>query len=202
MSSHHAQPGPSGTLSNERAPQVIVRAGKYFVCSSCGVMVEVPADVVGQMVIVAEHPASEATDDEPAGSKASAQPSSSPQVVVSNKEARLDYPKRSTVADIAFEKIDGLHVPTNGQLDRALAWVAFHLKVLDRQGSERARLKKLLNKHARKATSCSTRRVPGKQHEGQPSHLNKGHHPQSDPPRPATKPNSPVSQNPKERGPP
>jgi len=48
------QPEPGGGLSVESASQVVVRAGKAWVCSACGVMVQLPDDVVGQMVIVPE----------------------------------------------------------------------------------------------------------------------------------------------------
>jgi len=198
MSSHHAQPDRSGQHSPERTPQVVVRAGKCFVCSSCGVMVEIPADVVGQMVVVAEQPTNEATEDEP-----TAERNSNPPKLARRVETPRPHSAEPSNCDaIAFRKIDGLRVPTGGQLSRALGWVGFQLKVLDRQGSELARLEKLLNKRARKAASCSARRAPAKTRESQTPQLNAGQQSQSDAPTMVSKPDSPKSRCPKERGPP
>ncbi|QDU73376.1 hypothetical protein Pan97_03460 [Bremerella volcania] len=139
MTTNHDQPEPSGATK----PQVVVRAGKYFVCSSCGTMVEVPADVVGQLVIAVDpSPQEELSPPESANLKPPQQQTliqESPSRPARSK--RLQQPDRS---DLTGTMIDGLGVPSSQELDRALAWVSFHLKVLDRQGSELKRLQKLL----------------------------------------------------------
>ncbi len=47
-----------GVSSHDDTPQVVVRAGKTFLCTACGTLVEIPADVVGQYVLVAPSKAS------------------------------------------------------------------------------------------------------------------------------------------------
>ncbi|WDI41362.1 hypothetical protein [Bremerella sp. P1] len=169
MSTNHAQPDQRGTRSTERKPQVVVRAGKTFLCSSCGTLVEVPADVVGQLVVAVdsspqEAPAEPSVADEqppqvepdptvtPAKSsscKDSPRPSHAPK----HRPQRPSAPKKS---HLIGEMIDGLKVPSAKQLDRALAWVSFHLKVLDRQGTEKNRLRKLLKKQKQRLVLRTT----------------------------------------------
>lgn len=75
-SSSREQPDQHGSLSPENAPQIVVRAGKHFICSACGVLVEIPADVVGQLVLVpAQSVPSE--PDEQSGSPENPPPSNS-----------------------------------------------------------------------------------------------------------------------------
>ena len=53
MSSSTRSPSENlGTPPHGGGPQVVVRAGKSFVCMACGTLVEIPADVVGQYVLV------------------------------------------------------------------------------------------------------------------------------------------------------
>lgn len=168
MSSSHEPPEQNGALSRESKPQVVVRAGKYYVCSSCGTMVEIPADVVGQLVV--------AVDPVPQATPLQEQPSTpvpinsdvseihSDGVAVENRSTlststklRPPQPKRPKQPQkqvFIGEIIDGLQVPSARQLDRALAWVSFHLQVLDRQGSELKRLQKLLKDHPTSRVPC------------------------------------------------
>ncbi|WDI42592.1 hypothetical protein [Bremerella sp. P1] len=165
MSSPSPQPEQHGAFLSEHAPQVVVRAGKTFVCSSCGVLIEIPEDVVGQLVVAVgpssqEPPvAEEPVDAAPSQDEAALAASSPTQPVLANGAARVatapkhrpPRPKRPQAPKpngFAGETIDGLRVPSSHELDRALAWVSFHLKVLDRQGSEIKRLQKLLKKQA------------------------------------------------------
>ncbi|WDI44611.1 hypothetical protein [Bremerella sp. P1] len=168
MSSAHVQPNPvapGGAFSAENTPQVVVRAGKTYVCSACGTLVEIPADVVGQLVIAvtpeAENkPVDAASEEQEPGRTEAAQEKSSPSHPVTaevctrpstaktTRPSRPGRPKQPKRVSFADEMIDGLRVPTAGQLDRALAWVSFHLKVLDRQGSEIKRLRKLLKQRS------------------------------------------------------
>ncbi len=79
MSSFTRSPSENlGTPPHGGKPQVVVRAGKTFVCMACGTLVEIPADVVGQYVLV---PASEAAGDRspsPASLSNSSLPTSAP----------------------------------------------------------------------------------------------------------------------------
>ena len=173
MSAFPTQPNPvtpGGGFSAENAPQVVVRAGKTFVCSACGTLVEIPPEIVGQLVLAVE-PSSQET---PAAKSAirddvsqEAPREVTPAAVVTPSRtttasgtrsedhprrsmsgrslpARPKRPQRPAPVSLAGEVIDGLRVPSGDQLDRALAWVSFHLRVLDRQGSEIERLQKLL----------------------------------------------------------
>ena len=150
--------------------QVVVRAGKYFACSSCGVMVELPEEVVGQLVLAVAPSSPESTEPEPAEPETVARQSAAPAeatakipaqparpssaVAVSStspassvrpqRPPRPRRPRTPARESFAGQIIDGLRVPTGGQLDRALAWVSFHLRVLDRQSGELNRLQKLL----------------------------------------------------------
>ncbi|QDU74347.1 hypothetical protein Pan97_13540 [Bremerella volcania] len=140
MSSNH-RPEQNGALSRERKPQVVVRAGKTYVCSSCGTLVEIPADVVGQLVIAVDPSQSDETvEPSPVSEKPSR---TTPIAKAPPRPKRPQPPKR---VSFTGETIDGLRVPSAKQLDRAFSWVTFHLKVLDRQGSEIKRLKNLLSK--------------------------------------------------------
>lgn len=171
MSSPIAQSEQSGQLSPESKPQVVVRAGKYFLCSACGTMVQVPAEVVGQLVIAVGHPSQDTHVEkthvpEESGEQVCHREEPTPHVPASDvpiavedrpdatrhqkvRPPRPKRPKEPQPVSFAGTTIDGLRVPTSHQLDRALAWVTFHLKVLDRQGSEVARLKKLLKRKQR-----------------------------------------------------
>ncbi|WDI43877.1 hypothetical protein [Bremerella sp. P1] len=183
MSSSPAHPQPSDPRSTERGPQVVVRAGKHYVCSACGTLVEIPADVVGQLVIAvdpspqpeqssqADRPQEDAETEDarrddpqvpatvPQQSSSWGSPSgggdhapsapSATQTTKRPKPTRPRQPKKPPRDNFAGQTIDGLIVPTAGKLDRALAWVTFHLKVLDRQGTELNRLRKRLKKHRR-----------------------------------------------------
>ena len=129
MSAIHETPDKSSLNSQEHAPQVIVRAGKTYVCSSCGTLVEIPAEFVGQMVTVkAEPPPTEPSSETPVDA--------APREVPSNPKPRRQ-PKRKTLAG---QVIDGLTVPSVAQLKEAQSWTAFHQKVLDRQNRELVRL--------------------------------------------------------------
>lgn len=117
---------------------MFVRAGKRFVCGACGTLVEIPDDAVGQLVSAIE-PAPQKTSE--SKSRPASVPSAtkaSPEITPQPKP-KLPLPRKTFVGKV----IDGLRVPSGVQLDRALAWVAFHLKVLDRQGAEKKRLQKL-----------------------------------------------------------
>ncbi|WDI42270.1 hypothetical protein [Bremerella sp. P1] len=165
MSTASAQPDPSGSFSPENAPQVVVRAGKTYVCSACGTLVEIPADVVGQLVVAVDHSSQDQQDSEPDAREEATSvvpavdPVASGNTVQTEqrppatkpKPSRPLRPKRPEQPEsnsLTGELIDGLRVPSARQLDRALAWVSFHLKVLDRQGSEINRLRKLLKKRS------------------------------------------------------
>ncbi|WDI42399.1 hypothetical protein [Bremerella sp. P1] len=183
-----AQSDPPGSFSQGNAPGVVVRAGKTYLCSACGTLVEVPADVVGQLVIAVNHsppdepPTPEPSPPEPPAASAltndtegSAVPAStitqaarskapSPSAVVRPKTpcpARPRRPKQPRRNAFAGQTIDGLQVPTAKELDRALAWVSFHLKVLDRQHAELKRLKKLLQERSPQKRCAPRRAVPG-----------------------------------------
>ncbi|QDU76035.1 hypothetical protein Pan97_30800 [Bremerella volcania] len=212
MSLSHEPPEHSGQRSTERAPQVVVRAGKTFVCSSCGTLVEVPADVVGQLVIAVGH-SGEETHIDPAPSKEgqvavkpsprvhprpkfprpkssqpkssqpkSSQPKSSRPKSSRPKSSRPRRPQPPKRVGFSGEMIDGLNVPSAKQLDRALAWVSFHLKVLDRQGSEMKRLRKLLKQPPKQPMVCDRARrhaqaVPGREVRAPACPKGKGHAP-------------------------
>ncbi|MFN3153206.1 hypothetical protein [Bremerella sp.] len=159
MTTQHRQPESSGATE----PQVVVRAGKYYVCSACGTMVELPDEVVGQLVLAAAPTQEPAAQKSPAAaSQASDRPSAkvdrrtpatttTPPVKSTLRSGaplrprRPQAPRRESFVNMT---IDGLRVPSAQQLDRALAWVSFHLRVLDRQGSEIKRLKKLLKEQS------------------------------------------------------
>lgn len=139
MSTSHEQ----SEHRDNRTPQVVVRADKYYVCSSCGTLVEIPAEVVGQLVLAASE-----TEEVPP-TVVSPQPEPKPK-----EPPRPKRPKQPTTVSFVGETIDGLRVPSAKELDRALNWVSFHLRVLDQQGSELKRLEKLLKQRAPSGVSC------------------------------------------------
>lgn len=196
----HAQPEPSGSLSQENAPWVVVRAGKHYVCSACGVMVEIPEDVVGQLVLVSpeasreenhcEIPAeavpvqSESTEkrNDSRGQHSQSVAAEIPSLRTKSNKTRPPRPKRPKhprPALFAGQMIDGLKVPSARELDRALAWVSFHLTVLDKQDSELHRLKKLLKQQGTESVSRATKKVSPHQFDG-PSERSKQEHAQAD----------------------
>lgn len=141
MSSNHEQPEQGEANSQESMPQVVVRAGKYFLCSSCGTLVEVPEEFVGQLMLTTQ-PIAEQPADAQSGSQV--EPSQSEPTTQTPPQPMP--PRRSKHPKFNGQIIDGLKVPSASELDRSFAWVSFHLTVLDRQGSELKRLKKLLKK--------------------------------------------------------
>ncbi len=56
MSLFHDAPLTDRLRPAARQAEVVVRAGKTFLCTSCGTLVEVPADVVGQLVMTPDPP--------------------------------------------------------------------------------------------------------------------------------------------------
>ncbi|MEW4565732.1 hypothetical protein AB1K70_24635 [Bremerella sp. JC770] len=167
------QPDPSGSFSPENAPQVVVRAGKHYVCSACGTLVEIPAEVVGQMVLMPQQdsPAEEVPPPENDGQRSNTLPppgfvdastttaapkrtrshsTQSKSISQPSRPALPKRPKRPPAVHYVGQSMDGLIVPSAQQLGRALAWVSFHLKVLDRQGSELQRLKKVQKRRCRR----------------------------------------------------
>ncbi|QDU77651.1 hypothetical protein Pan97_47230 [Bremerella volcania] len=198
MSTTHHLPKANGAFSRENKPQVVVRAGKHYVCSSCGTMVEIPADVVGQLVIAID-PAPKVEEPQqqpstPVSKNADVSIGNSDDAAVERRSTLFapakPVAKRPKQKRFVGEMIDGLKVPSAGRLDRALAWVTFHLKVLDRQGSEIKRLKKLLKKesvpcprphgHAMKVAGHESRR-PCRQEQASHAHEDVGMSPNTDP---------------------
>jgi len=164
MSSAHDQAVPGGTLSTESKPQVVVRAGKYFICTACRTLVEIPPDVVDQLVTtqhteptapVAASPVPAAALEEPQ-KQPTAPADSRPQVITPTSSSPKTSPRAPRPKRHKFrgEIIDGLRVPSSRQLDRALGWVTFHLKVLDRHGSELNHLQKRRQKHNMSGVPC------------------------------------------------
>lgn len=182
-------PKTIGASSYESAPKVMVRAGKHYVCSACGTWVEIPADVVGQMVYVPS-PADEPPPRDPLNNTRKAPsevlprqtPEATPPDVptpvaptppakasaaqnTQNPGAAAEEPLRQPTPQTPPRKravprtIDGLQVPSGRRLDHAFAWVRFHMQVLDRQDSEIKQLKKLLRQRRRQF-----RRTPATDH--------------------------------------
>lgn len=160
MSYAKQQSDPHGASSQENTPQIVVRAGKHYICSVCGTLVEIPADVVGQLVIAVD-PAPQDLSDSPPADQPKPVPqqptgdedSSKSPPATSNKRTmppRPSRPKQPRRKSFNGQMIDGLRVPSAEELDRAFAWVTFHLTVLDRQGTEVKRLQKLLRKQRKK----------------------------------------------------
>ncbi len=61
----HAQPENQGASSSDAAPKVVVRAGKTYLCSACGTLVEIPEEFVGQFVVVPQQSPSTDKPQEP-----------------------------------------------------------------------------------------------------------------------------------------
>ncbi len=192
-----ANPSPanaSGASSHEDAPQVVVRAGKTYVCTACGTLVEIPADVVDQYVLVPPEtsPGQPTTNEAPSEDKPSEAATLEEANATSNastpthrssagrqhksistaapskrtgsantqtnqsRPPRLKRPKHPAAGRYAGRLIDGLTVPTAAQLDRAVAWVCYQLKVLDQQATEIKRLKRQLKKCQRNTSPRSS----------------------------------------------
>jgi len=145
---------PGGGFSTESAPQVIVRAGETFVCSACGALVEVPAEVVGQMIVPVqqiEPPAAEPSPParEPGPTVRSGESPSPSAPAPKVRPPRPVRPRQPLHMDDQPERIDGLVVPTTKQIERLLAWIEYRLgrlsalqqieKQLDRQKPQRVR---------------------------------------------------------------
>lgn len=169
-SAHAAQSETARSVSAENAPQVVVRAGKYFVCTACGTLVELPPEVIGQLVITADssqphepidpsssreqstEELSQQTNEAKENTRTATRSDSSKSDTVhastsslrtcATKPPRPKRPKQPGPRSYVGEMIDGLRVPSAGELDRAFNWVSFHLMVLDRQNSEIKRLQK------------------------------------------------------------
>ncbi|MFN3149461.1 hypothetical protein [Bremerella sp.] len=193
MSTSHEPSAQFDASSHAQSPQVVVRAGKTYVCSACGTLVEIPAEVVGQLVL-ATNPAAKADPPKPAPSQPTTPKPTSIDSSDSKEQAsgvavaqrspsikrRPPQPRRPqppTRENFVGQQIDGLTVPSAKQLDRAFAWVSFHLRVLDRQNSEINRLRKRINQppesrvpcprprgHAEKTTQQETHQPHDQQH--------------------------------------
>ena len=168
------QPEMQGADSTENVPQVVVRAGKYYMCSACGTLVEIPADVIDQFEIPVQpvskepQPSEPQTSDPPQYQSTQNQPplQTSPAAAKCDKPASTQFsqsPKAPPLSKgqplrrrvrLAGKIIDGLRVPSASQLDRAFSWVTYQLKVVDQKNSEIKRLKKLLKANAKFASSC------------------------------------------------
>ncbi|PQO31030.1 hypothetical protein C5Y96_11770 [Blastopirellula marina] len=157
-----------------QVPTVIVRAEKTFLCTACGTLVEIPADVVGQLSYATKHspPPTDPPQDAPAGPTFNV----FPVFVVDHaprpqpKASRPPSPKRpQTPPRKTFQGrlIDGLTVPSGRQLDQAFKWISFHLKVLDRQGTEIKRLKKRIQTNTPAKVPCPHPRGHSKQETAQ-----------------------------------
>ncbi|PQO39236.1 hypothetical protein C5Y96_05095 [Blastopirellula marina] len=174
MSSPSAQPNPDGTFSPENLPQAFVRAGKVYLCSSCGTLVEIPADVVGKLGWAEQQLPKQPSAEDGATGEASSQGcvrvmpdfsfpvrTPAPPAATQQRPKRPPQPQRPqkpTLPTWAGKAVDGIPVPTGKHLDQAFKWITYHLKVIDRQESELKRLKKLLKTERRKTES--TIRVP------------------------------------------
>ncbi|MFN3151710.1 hypothetical protein [Bremerella sp.] len=193
------QPDPHGSFSPENAPEVVVRADKYYVCSSCGTLVEIPAEVAGQLVIAVNPkpsagasptkprlpgpPASSVSPQHAAGATPPASPTTQAKPkphadrspTARQSTPRPGRPKQLKSVSFVGQTIDGLVVPSGQQLDRALKWVAFHLRVLDRQGEELQRIKQQLKKRQPQKQCAPATPTPQT-----PTHTNVHTAPQSD----------------------
>ncbi|MBA2116525.1 hypothetical protein [Bremerella alba] len=135
MSLANAHTDSQGQLSRAGTPGIRVRADKNFLCTACGETVEIPAEVVGKMVVVPE-PVEQILAEDPS-------PAATPVLTGPPRPQRLKQPKQDRPAE---RRIDGLKVPAAAEMERALAWVSFHLKLLGLQGTEVNRLKKRFKK--------------------------------------------------------
>ncbi|WDI42906.1 hypothetical protein [Bremerella sp. P1] len=196
-------PATQQTAAN--APQVVVRAGKTFLCSACGTLVQIPDDVVSQLGIAVDHSVQDQPERESPAQETSTQAESGPKEPAANREPttvvavpdsppartpqkhRPPRPRRPIHARperFTGQLIDGLRVPSAHELDRALAWVSFHLKVLDRQGSEVKRLQKLLKARSTHVVSPQRSHADAKmapvEHRAEPLAYAEREHPQAD----------------------
>jgi len=139
---HTQQPEARGGRSSESVPQVVVRAGKTWICSACGVLVEVPADVVGQLVVVPEQAApEEPAQASPAHESPTHEPPepTPPAVSAETEPAPRALARPSQAIDPSRQRVDGLTVPTPREMHRLLAWIDYRLRRLkDLQGEENA----------------------------------------------------------------
>jgi len=110
-----------GGLSPESTPRIVVRAGKHYVCSACGTWVQLPDDVVGQLVIAAD-------SVEPAEPAAESPAKEEPSLPEAPKPSCRKSPPR---IDTGRETIDGLIVPTTEEMQRLLKWIEYRLHRLD-----------------------------------------------------------------------
>jgi len=152
---------PGGGLSTESTPQVIVRAGKHYVCSACGVLVELPADVVGQIVVpyqaaeVPDAPVENAADEEPP-----TEGSNQTEAEVANEEASNGRSPELARVSFQSERIDGLVVPSTQEMERLLAWINYRLKRLGILKQVEKRLTPSNAKRSRQGSApATTRRV-------------------------------------------
>ncbi len=167
------RPDPAGVSSPENAPQVVVRAGKHYVCSACGTFVEIPADVVGQFVFATDEASTEEPETlaqprrdaetlKPTTENSCSESSAAADVIAEPSEPsdtkrlpqREREAKRLRRSSLQVQTIDGLRVPSGKQLDRAFKWVAFDLTTLDRKQGEVSRLRKLLKKRRRQQAAA------------------------------------------------
>jgi len=132
-----AQPKPPGGLSPERTPQVVVRAGKHFLCSACGKLVEVPAEVVGMLGVVPEPAGPPADSQDPVVQKQNDQSEVPSAVSASAEPADRAHARPSQASESSRQRVDGLMVPTPREMHRLLAWIDHRLRRLkDLQGEE------------------------------------------------------------------
>jgi len=155
MSSAHDPPEPGSKSATAPQPQVVVRAGKYFICTACRTLVELPPDVVGQLVGIAEHALEEIATPDAAKRSATTTIEPTAEVPPKRNSSKRKPPKPNQPACLTGQTIDGLRVPSGKQLGIAMSWVSFHLKVLDRQGSEFDRLRKRRKKRRAQTASIS-----------------------------------------------
>jgi len=131
---------------NPVPPQVVVRAGKTFVCSACGTLVEIPEEYVGRLVVPPQARPDQPphADARPEEASTTVDPTSCAstdrtkhEVASSNQPPRSKTSTRATrvrrirPADPSRERIDGLIVPTPRELHRVLAWIEYRLHRLE-----------------------------------------------------------------------
>ncbi|WP_207395212.1 hypothetical protein [Bremerella alba] len=77
----------------------------------------------------------------------------SPGVAISPETPPLRTKRRKQPSQVGPQRrrIDGLQVPAADEMERAFAWVSFHLKLLGLQGSQMKRLQKVLKRRQRQA---------------------------------------------------
>jgi len=177
MSSQHTPHNPvspGGGRATASPPQVVVRAGKTYACTACGTLVEIPAEVVGQLVAVPEKTArKEITERSPEreqpASEMCASAESSEERRSTQNVRRCQPTRRIQPAQVLpeRERIDGLIVPTAQEMERLLGWIEYRLqrlkflqqleKQLTRQSSEQVPVRRL---------GRPTKRVPTRPRNG------------------------------------